>query len=55
MKSKNIEMTKCRLCRKSNKLIKSHIIPEFFFKPAYDRLHRINVLSTVVNEKDSYV
>ena len=36
---------KCKLCLKENKLSRSHIIPEFFYKPLYDEKHRINVLS----------
>jgi hypothetical protein len=46
---------KCKLCGKNNNLIKSHIIPEFFFKPAYDKLHRINIFSTNIKERNRYI
>ena len=35
----------CRLCKKNRKLLKSHIIPEFIYKPLYDELHRFHALS----------
>lgn len=41
---------KCRLCSMEKNLEKSHIIPEFFFKPVYDGLHRLNVISTIAEE-----
>lgn len=46
---------KCRLCLQEKKLQNSHIIPEFFYKPLYDGLHRINVLSTSPEEKTKYI
>ena len=49
-----ILMMKCKLCLQDRKLVKSHIIPEFFYKPAYDE-RRISVLSTSTKEKNRYV
>jgi hypothetical protein len=34
----------CKLCGKREKLLDSHIIPEFFFKPLYDKCHRYLVI-----------
>jgi hypothetical protein len=45
----------CKLCLQSKVLRKSHIIPEFFYKPAYDRLNRINFLSTNAKDKNRYI
>ncbi len=36
----------CALCNRFEQLRKSHIIPEFMFKPMYDEKHRYIVLST---------
>lgn len=37
----------CRLCNRTRQLCNSHVIPEFFFKAAYDELHRaIEVTAT---------
>ena len=33
----------CRLCGADRPLRKSHILPEFFYKPIYDSSHRINL------------
>ena len=41
----------CKLCLEERTLINSHIIPEFLYRPGYDEIHRIRVLSKV---KDSY-
>ena len=43
----------CRLCRNSNDLRQSHIIPEFLFHPLYDDKHRYLVLS-VENTQGSF-
>lgn len=45
---------KCRLCLLEKKLHKSLIIPEFFFKPIYDGLHRLNIMSSVPKEKNRF-
>jgi hypothetical protein len=45
---------KCRLCLEDKELQKSHIIPEFFYKPVYDGLHRLNVVSTKPSDKIKY-
>jgi len=39
---------KCKLCLEDKKLVKSHIIPEFFYKSIYSNSHsrKISVLST---------
>lgn len=31
----------CRLCQKDKPLQNSHVVPEFFYKPSYDKKHRI--------------
>jgi len=36
----------CKLCNNESKLMNSHIIPEFIYKPLYDEKHRFHVLST---------
>ncbi len=41
----------CKLCKKNKKLMDSHIIPEFIYKPLYDNTHRFHVISTY-KEKD---
>jgi len=47
-------MKTCSLCRRTVSLRKSHIIPEFFFKPLYDEVHRFQWLSTDTAYKDRY-
>jgi hypothetical protein len=37
-------MSTCRLCRASTDLRASHILPEFLYKPVYDRKHRFLVI-----------
>ena len=37
---------KCNLCQAEKKLLKSHIIPEFFYKYTYSSAHKISVIST---------
>lgn len=37
---------KCKLCQQNNKLLRSHIIPEFFYKDTYSKSHKISVVST---------
>lgn len=39
-------MATCRLCLNERELKNSHIIPEFFYQPLYDKKHRFHVLST---------
>jgi hypothetical protein len=34
----------CRLCGKPSPLQRSHIIPEFLYRPLYDEKHRISVV-----------
>jgi len=48
------KMDKCRLCGQMKELCNSHIIPEFFYKPIYDRLHRLHMIPTSPDEKNSY-
>lgn len=45
---------KCRLCLKEKELLKSHIIPEFFYKPVYGDPHRLTVVSTGPCDKIKY-
>lgn len=42
----------CALCLNERKLCKSHIIPEFVYKPLYNEDRRIDVLSVLPNRKD---
>ena len=42
----------CKLCHRETELMESHIIPEFFYKPLYDDLHRFYALSTDEEEKN---
>ena len=46
---------KCRLCLQERNLRKSHVIPEFFYKPLYDGKHRFHVLTTSTEEKSIYL
>ena len=41
----------CRLCKKDRPLRKSHVFPEWLYKPLYDDNHRFFVLSTDKNKK----
>ena len=41
----------CRLCQEDKPLRKSHIFPEWLYKPLYDDNHRFFVLSTDANKK----
>jgi len=41
----------CALCLQEAALCKSHIIPEFCFKPFYDKSHRIIEVSNVEKGK----
>ena len=36
----------CRLCGKSAKIVDSHIIPEFYYKPLYDNKHRFFTINS---------
>ncbi len=37
--------TICRLCKKSDQLCRSHIVPEFLYRPLYDDKHRYSILT----------
>jgi len=39
-------MTTCALCLKEKDLINSHILPEFLYKPMYDKKHNYLIVST---------
>jgi hypothetical protein len=41
----------CKLCKKSAKLSRSHILPEFFYSLVYDDLHRTMLISSGEKEK----
>lgn len=43
----------CRLCKEDRPLRKSHIFPEWLYKPMYDDNHQFFVLSTNVNKRRS--
>lgn len=45
----------CKLCKNERTLKKSHIIPEFFYKPLYDSIHRFHGLSTDEKDKNSLI
>lgn len=47
----NKSIAVCRLCQEKKPLVKSHIIPEFLFKPLYRSGHRFSVLSTSPRHK----
>jgi hypothetical protein len=42
----------CKLCKLDRTLQKSHIIPEFFYNPLYDKIHRFHGLSTHKDDKN---
>lgn len=44
-------MAICALCLKDRILVKSHIFPEFLYKPMYDDKHRFLLLSTDPTQK----
>jgi len=44
-------MSTCKLCDSKTELCDSHVIPEFFYKPAYDEIHRGSVLQLQPNKK----
>lgn len=44
-------MELCKLCNNNTKLVKSHIISEFCYKPLYDNLHRFPGCSDAQNGK----
>jgi hypothetical protein len=41
----------CQLCKEDRPLRKSHVFPEWLYKPLYDDKHRFFVLSTNVNKR----
>ncbi len=42
----------CALCNKKKSLCKSHIFPEFLYKPLYDKSHKFTGLSTDPNVRN---
>jgi hypothetical protein len=40
------EQMACQMCQQERKLCKSHIIPEFVYRPMYDEKHRYEMIST---------
>ena len=36
----------CPLCNARSELLRSHVIPEFLFRPLYDDKHRYSILSS---------
>lgn len=44
-------MGKCALCLKDLDLVKSHILPEFLYKPMYDDKHKYIIISTDSSKK----
>lgn len=50
------ENDNCKLCKTSAKLRKSHIIPEFIYKPLYDKnIHRFHSFSSKINYRPKYL
>ena len=45
----------CALCRANSHLRKSHILPEFFYKPIYDSIHRAICITTDPTEPESFI
>lgn len=43
---------KCALCKKDNKLSKSHIIPEFLYQTLYDEKHRFHKISDDIKKRN---
>lgn len=43
--------SQCKLCCENRYLCKSHVIPEFFYRPMYDEKHRFLKMSTVPEER----
>ncbi len=41
----------CALCQLNKPLRRSHIVPEFMYKPMYDFIHRFQGLSLNVSER----
>lgn len=46
--------TNCALCLRTDKLQRSHLIPEFLFRTLYDEKHRFHVISTDEAERNKY-
>src|SRR5205809_2236864 len=42
----------CALCRQERPLRKSHVIPEFMFKPLYDEKHRFWSVTNVLSKQN---
>jgi len=38
-------MAECRLCKENKRLVKSHIFPEFMYKPLYDENSKFKIIS----------
>ena len=47
-------MNYCKLCQNSTELIKSHIIPEWAYKPLYDEKHRFSSIETRIAKRAIY-
>lgn len=47
-------MCPCALCRESQQLKNSHIIPEFLYESLYDEIHRFHVLSINPDQDNSF-
>jgi hypothetical protein len=44
----------CKLCKREREIRNSHIIPEFFYKPAYDEKHRLNLVALSDGQRKRY-
>lgn len=47
-------MTTCALCHRQAKLCRSHIIPEWLYRPLYDEKHRLQVLSIAPEQRNQF-
>ena len=43
--------TVCRLCGNTEELCRSHILPEFLYRPLYDEKHRYSILTKGIEKK----
>jgi hypothetical protein len=48
-------ISKCKLCLNESELHKSHIIPEFMYKPLYDDKHRFSRLTAKLPQDHKYL
>jgi len=52
MNRKNPKIAECKLCLQIKKLCRSHILPEFLFKPLYNKDHKFHEISNLPQKKN---